>query len=109
MTKAIISENRATLSISEHDALLSKIRSEVAKAHAEILEAMSMVSKRNQRSDALRIESVFSNGCGQRLRLKCYTIEYVFLMQGLKDLKFRMTIAHSTLIAVKQICRLYLE
>ena len=42
MAKAIIS-NGAPLSIAEHDALVSKIKSEAAQAHAEVLEAKGTI------------------------------------------------------------------
>jgi hypothetical protein len=44
MAKAVIS-NGANLSISECDALVSKIKSEAAKAHTELLEAKGTIPK----------------------------------------------------------------
>lgn len=44
MAKAIIAKSGA-LSIAEHDAIVSQIKSEAAQAHAERLDAMGMVSK----------------------------------------------------------------
>jgi hypothetical protein len=45
MAKAIVSKG-ASLSISEYDALVSKIKSEAAKAHTELLEAKGTIPKR---------------------------------------------------------------
>lgn len=45
MAKAVMS-NGDNLSIPEHDALLLKIKSEAAKAHAEMSEAKGTVPKR---------------------------------------------------------------
>ena len=44
VAKAIIAKSGA-LSIAEHDAIVSQIKSEAAQAHAERLDAMGMVSK----------------------------------------------------------------
>lgn len=44
MARAVLSEG-ATFSISEHDALVSKIKSDAAKAHSEMLEAKGTVPK----------------------------------------------------------------
>ena len=45
MAKAIIAKNGVPLSISEHDAIISQIKSDTAQAHAEMLDAKGMVSK----------------------------------------------------------------
>jgi hypothetical protein len=45
MAKAVVS-NGTSLSISEYDALVSKIKSEAAKAHTELLEAKGTIPKR---------------------------------------------------------------
>ena len=43
--KAIIAQNSAPILISEHEPTVSKIKTEVAQAHAEMLEAISIVPK----------------------------------------------------------------
>lgn len=45
VAKLIIAKNGAPLSISEHEALVSQIKSEAAQAHAELLEAEGIVPK----------------------------------------------------------------
>lgn len=45
MAKAIIAKNGVPLSISEHEAIISQIKSDTAQAHAEMLDAKGMVSK----------------------------------------------------------------
>lgn len=45
VAKAIIENSGAPLSISEHEAVVSKIKIDAARAHAEILEAMGAVPK----------------------------------------------------------------
>jgi len=45
MAKAVIA-NGSNLSISEYDALVSKIKSDAAKAHTEFLEAKGTIPKR---------------------------------------------------------------
>jgi hypothetical protein len=44
MAKAVIS-NGTSLSISEYDALVSKIKSDAAKAHNELVEAKGTIPK----------------------------------------------------------------
>lgn len=43
--KAIIAQNSTPLSISKHEAVFSQIKTEVEQAHAEMLEAINMLSK----------------------------------------------------------------
>ena len=45
IAKAVVS-NGASLSISEHDALIAKIKSEAAKAQTELIEAKGTIPKR---------------------------------------------------------------
>lgn len=66
LAKAILaSRNGAPLSIGEHEGLISKIRTESKKAHAEMLHAMDMVPKRKQRADAVRTEPVLLDENGR--------------------------------------------
>lgn len=45
IAKAVIAKNGVPLTISEHDAIISKIRSETERARAELLEAMELMPK----------------------------------------------------------------
>lgn len=45
VAKAILEKNGAHLSISEHEAIVSKIKSDAAQAHVEILEGMGAIPK----------------------------------------------------------------
>jgi len=45
VAKVIIAKNGAPLTISEHDSIVSKIKTEAEQAHAEMLEAMDLVPK----------------------------------------------------------------
>ncbi|WJX70807.1 hypothetical protein P8452_54875 [Trifolium repens] len=84
MAKAIVS-NGTSLSISEYDALVSKIKSEAAKAHTELLEAKGTIPKRNQCCDAVRIEPEFLDSSGKAFwKLRSCNDEYAFLLQDLK-------------------------
>ncbi|CAJ2662081.1 unnamed protein product [Trifolium pratense] len=81
MAKAVIS-NGASLSISECDALVSKIKSEAAKAHSELLEAKGTIPKRNQCCDAVRIEPEYFDNSGKAFwQLRSCNDEYAFLLQ----------------------------
>ncbi|KAJ8434300.1 hypothetical protein Cgig2_009275 [Carnegiea gigantea] len=72
VAKVIIAKNGAPLTISEHDSIISKIKAEAEQAHAEMLEAMDLVPKKKQRSDAVRTEAVFLDVNGHAYwRLNC--------------------------------------
>lgn len=45
VAKLIIAKNGAPLSISEHEALVSQIKTEAAQAHAQLLEAEGIMPK----------------------------------------------------------------
>ncbi|KAF9618267.1 hypothetical protein IFM89_000902 [Coptis chinensis] len=64
VAKAIISRNGAPLSISEHESLISRIKDEAAKAHAEKLEAIELVPKKIQMSNAVRTDPILLNENG---------------------------------------------
>ncbi|CAJ2665976.1 unnamed protein product [Trifolium pratense] len=84
MAKAVIS-NGNNLSISEYDALVSKIKSEAAKAHTELLEAKGIIPKGNQCCDAVRIEPEYLDNSGKTFwKLRCCNDEYAFLLQDMK-------------------------
>ncbi|KAK4602191.1 hypothetical protein RGQ29_011297 [Quercus rubra] len=83
VAKAIIAKSGA-LSIAEHDAIVSQIKSEAAQAHAERLDAMGLVSKSKQKSDAIRTEAIFLDVDGRAFwKLKGYTGEDVILLQDM--------------------------
>ncbi|KAF8031992.1 hypothetical protein BT93_D1030 [Corymbia citriodora subsp. variegata] len=72
VAEAIIAKNGVPLSVSEHDAIVSQVKHEIAQVHAEMLE-MSRISKKRQRSDAVRTESVIMDGHGRTFwKLKAY-------------------------------------
>ncbi|KAI8544305.1 hypothetical protein RHMOL_Rhmol08G0286100 [Rhododendron molle] len=80
--KAIIAKNGAPLSISEHEAVVSQIRTEAAQAHAQILESHDMVPNDKKGSAAVRTESILLdvNGC-HYWRLNGYSDDSVVLLQ----------------------------
>ncbi|XP_058778895.1 uncharacterized protein LOC131652920 isoform X2 [Vicia villosa] len=84
MAKAIIS-NGATFSISEYDALLTRIKGEAAKAHTELLEVKGTIPKGNQYCDAVRIEPEYFDNTGKTFwKLRSCNDEYAFLLQDIK-------------------------
>ncbi|GMH30600.1 hypothetical protein Nepgr_032443 [Nepenthes gracilis] len=64
VAKAIIAKNGAPLTISEHESVISEIKSEAARVHVELVEARGLVPKRKQRSDAVRTEPIILNADG---------------------------------------------
>ncbi|KAE8022112.1 hypothetical protein FH972_007943 [Carpinus fangiana] len=84
VAKAIIAKNGVPLSISEHDAIILQIKSDTAQAHAEMLDAKGMVSKRRPRFDAIRTEAMFLDVDGRAFwSLKGYTGEKDILLQDM--------------------------
>ncbi|KAF5747421.1 hypothetical protein HS088_TW05G00142 [Tripterygium wilfordii] len=84
LAKAIMAKTGASLSVSEHEALVSQIKSKAAEAHMEMLEAKGMALKMEQRSDAVRTEPILSDTNGSVLwKLKCYTGEPNVLLQDM--------------------------
>lgn len=84
LTEAIIAKNGAALSISEHDAILTKIKREVAQAHREMQEATGLLPKKRQIADAVRTEPILSDANGHTFwKLKCYTNEPDILLQDM--------------------------
>ncbi|XP_048138972.1 uncharacterized protein LOC115734953 isoform X2 [Rhodamnia argentea] len=82
VTEVIIAKNGVPLSVSEHDAIVSQVKHEIAQVHAEMLE-MSRISKKQQRSDAVRTEPVIVDGYGRTFwKLKGYKGEPDVLLQG---------------------------
>ncbi|RDX75271.1 Cell division cycle-associated 7-like protein, partial [Mucuna pruriens] len=84
MVKAIMSDV-APLSMEEHDALLTKMKGEVAQAHAELLELKGTIPKGKPSSDALRTEPEFLDSNGQAFwKLRIYNGEHAVLLQDIK-------------------------
>ncbi|KAK2663027.1 hypothetical protein Ddye_001601 [Dipteronia dyeriana] len=85
VAKAIIDKNGAPLSIDEHEAIISKIKSETAQVHSEMLEALGMVPQKRQRSDAVRTDPILLEDNGHAFwRLKGYAGEPYILLQDLQ-------------------------
>ncbi|KAL8161113.1 LOW QUALITY PROTEIN: hypothetical protein V2J09_012602 [Rumex salicifolius] len=57
--KAIIAKKGAPLSIAEHESLVSEMKAESERAHADILEAKGLVPKHEHTPYAVRIKPVF--------------------------------------------------
>ncbi|KAL2498430.1 Zinc-finger domain of monoamine-oxidase A repressor R1 protein [Abeliophyllum distichum] len=84
IAKAIIAKHGAPLSISEHEAIVAKIKSEAAHAHAKVLESQGMFSKKSQVSDAVRIEPIFTASNGHVYwRLSCCSSKSDMLHQDI--------------------------
>ncbi|PON78195.1 Zinc-finger domain containing protein [Parasponia andersonii] len=84
IAKAILAKNGAPLSISEHEAIVSQIKIDVAQAHSEILKAMGSVTKRRRRSDAVRTEPNFLDAEGHVFwKLRCCGGELDMLLQDI--------------------------
>ncbi|KAL0395976.1 UNVERIFIED_CONTAM: hypothetical protein Scaly_0046000 [Sesamum calycinum] len=72
IAKAIIARHGAPLSISEHEAIVARIKRETAQAHARVLESKGMLLKDNRTSDAVRIEPIFMGRDGHAYwKLSC--------------------------------------
>ncbi|KAL5739416.1 hypothetical protein ACOSQ2_028596 [Xanthoceras sorbifolium] len=83
--KSYIAENDGPLSVAEHEDIISKIKSEAAQAHSEMLNAMGMVSKKRKISDAVRTEPILLEDNGHVFwRLKGYASKADILLQDLQ-------------------------
>ncbi|XP_063948900.1 uncharacterized protein LOC108221034 isoform X2 [Daucus carota subsp. sativus] len=84
LAKEITAKDGSSLSISEHDEIVSQIKCEAAQAHKEMLESMNMVPKAKKRSQALRTQPLFLDGDGRAFwRLNCYPEESNILVQDI--------------------------
>ncbi|RZB70907.1 uncharacterized protein LOC114381176 isoform X1 [Glycine soja] len=84
MVKAVLS-NVAPLRMEKHDALLKKMKSEVAQAHAVVLKLKGTIPKGKHSSDAMRIEPACLDNNGQVFwKLKSYNSECAVLLQDIK-------------------------
>ncbi|XP_058187908.1 uncharacterized protein LOC131304613 isoform X2 [Rhododendron vialii] len=82
VAEAIIAKSGAPLSISEHEAIVTQIKTKAAQAHAEILESKSMVTKEKQRPDAVRRKPILLDASGRIYwRLKGYSDKSNLLLQ----------------------------
>ncbi|XP_068641843.1 uncharacterized protein [Aristolochia californica] len=86
LAQAILSKNGDSLSISEHENMVSEIKSEAEKAYVEKLEAMGMVPKMKQ-ADALRTQPIIMDENGRVFwRLKsCSSDEHCIMLQEVGD------------------------
>lgn len=84
VAEAIIKNKGAPLSFSEHEAIVSEIKNEAAKAHAEMLEARGMLLHQKSSSYALRVEPIIMDLKGGTFwRLKSYPGESDILLQDI--------------------------
>ncbi|KAI3971017.1 hypothetical protein MKX01_024664 [Papaver californicum] len=84
MKQQILVEMAKLPCTSEIDDSLSTIRADTEKAHAEVLEAISMVVNKKQRSDAVRTDPVVSDGNGHIFwRLPGYSPDSDILLQDI--------------------------
>lgn len=84
IAKAIIAKNGAPISISDHEALISQIKTEVAQAQAEILKARGGVAKRRSRPDAVRTDPLLLDAEGRVFwNLRCCGGENGLLLQDM--------------------------
>ncbi|KAK9924452.1 hypothetical protein M0R45_032819 [Rubus argutus] len=75
VAKAITAGNNAA-STSDHESIVSRLKSEAAQAHAELLEAQALVQKMKQRSDAFRTQPYLLDADGRAFwKLKGYNNE----------------------------------
>ncbi|KAF2299501.1 hypothetical protein GH714_032277 [Hevea brasiliensis] len=84
VAKAINAENGAPFSVSEHETIVSQMKNEAAQAHAEVMEAMGMVPKKRQRSDAFRTDPMLVDANGRAFwRLKGCNDQQDILLQDM--------------------------
>ncbi|RZC58310.1 hypothetical protein C5167_005617 [Papaver somniferum] len=84
MKQQILVEMAKQTCTTETDNSLSTIRADTEKAHAEVLEAISMVVNKKQRSDAVRTDPVVSDGNGHIFwRLPGYSPDSDILLQDI--------------------------
>jgi len=77
-----LQKNGAPLSISEHEAIVSVMKTEAAQAHAEVLESKGMATKEKQRPGAVRTEPILVDADGRMYwRLKGYSDRANLLVQ----------------------------
>ncbi|KAK9683237.1 hypothetical protein RND81_10G125600 [Saponaria officinalis] len=72
IVKALIAKNGAPLTVSEHESIVAEVKAESKRVQDEIMDAMGLVSKKRQRSDAVRTEPIIIDDDGRACwRLKC--------------------------------------
>ncbi|CAK7353776.1 unnamed protein product [Dovyalis caffra] len=83
VAKSIIEKHGAPTSVSDNEEMVSQIRSEVAQAHAEMVEAMDMVKKKRL-SDAVRTDPVLLDIDGRAFwKLNAYNGQSDILLQDM--------------------------
>lgn len=84
LAEAIIARDGASLSISEHDEIISRIKCKADQAHKEMLESMNMVPKAKERSQAVRTRPILVDTDGRAFwRLNCYSEKSSILVQDI--------------------------
>ncbi|XP_058091403.1 uncharacterized protein LOC131237579 isoform X2 [Magnolia sinica] len=84
MEQALLSSRNGALSVVEHENIVSKMKIETEKAHAEMLEAMAMAPKKKQMLDAVRTEPILLDGGGRIYwRLRSYCDKSCFILQDI--------------------------
>ncbi|KAG5522620.1 hypothetical protein RHGRI_034690 [Rhododendron griersonianum] len=80
----MLMKNGVPHSVSEHRNLVLKIKAEAAQTFVETLEAKDTVTKRIQRSDAVRSEAMFLDGNGRKFwKLRGYSGKREILIQDI--------------------------
>ncbi|GMI85479.1 hypothetical protein HRI_002217200 [Hibiscus trionum] len=84
VAKVITEKGGAPPSISEHETLITQIKKEAAQVHEDLLQAMAMLPRKRQRSDAVRTSPILLdlNGCAF-WKLRGYTGENHILLQDI--------------------------
>ncbi|XP_057522259.1 uncharacterized protein LOC130802317 [Amaranthus tricolor] len=84
--KSLYAKNGVPLTIAEHNSIISQLKSETERARKEISEAMGLMPKKRQRSDAVRTEPVFLDGNGHAFwRLKGFGDANILQDLGMLD------------------------
>ncbi|EOY04235.1 Zinc-finger domain of monoamine-oxidase A repressor R1 protein, putative isoform 3 [Theobroma cacao] len=87
VAKVITGRSGAPVSVSEHETLVAQMKREAAQAHADVLQAMGMLPKKRQRSDAVRTAPIVLDVNGHAFwRLRGYTSEPYILLQDIGTL-----------------------
>ncbi|XP_038874928.1 uncharacterized protein LOC120067431 isoform X2 [Benincasa hispida] len=86
LAKALIAKNGVPLSIAEHDAIVSEIKSDVSEAQAERLVALELASKRRRSSDATRTVPIMLDVNGRVFwKLRGFAGEGNILLQDIES------------------------
>ncbi|KAB2073402.1 hypothetical protein ES319_A07G079300v1 [Gossypium barbadense] len=87
VAKAIIEKSGASLSVSEHEVLVRQIKREVIQVHEDVCQAIRMLPRKRQRSDAVRTAPIILDVSGRAFwKLRGYTSENYILLQDIGTL-----------------------